>query len=223
MRSSFRPFYLTMLLMIWAGCLSSPPKPPSPDPTPTSAGWRPLFNGHDLTGWVPVGTAHWRVEDGVILGTQDGDPSRAGLLTTVEQFKDFELYLDFNIDEHGKYNSGVYLRNEPGVSRQTAYQVNIGRGVVGEYCGGLYRNGWLSKGDVNDAIRRPDKWNTLHITADGPHILVDLNGVRVVDYTESDPDPKLLAPGVIALQTYGAEQHAGWVKFRNIRLRRLSG
>jgi hypothetical protein len=210
--------------LIATGCLNAPPPTAAPEdsaPTSKAARWEELFDGHDLSGWVPLGTAHWRVEDGVIIGTQDGDASRHGLLATSRAYKDFELSLDFNLDEHGKYNSGVYLRNEPGVEHQTGYQVNIGRGVVGEYCGGLYRSGWLGKGDVNDVIRKPRQWNTLHIVADGPHILVDLNGVRVVDFTETNPDPKLLAPGAIGLQTYGAEHHAGWVKFRNIKLREI--
>lgn len=210
--------------LINCGCLIPTPQAPASKPshpTPASAGWEELFNGRDLTGWTPIGTAHWRVEDGVIVGTQDGDPSRSGLLTTSRTYKDFELYIDFNLEEHGKYNSGVYLRNDPGVERQTGYQVNIGRGVIGEFCGGLYRKGWLGKGDDKDAIRKPGQWNTLHITADGPHILVDLNGVRVVDYIETSNDPKLLAPGVIGLQTYGAEHYAGWVKFRNIKLREI--
>jgi hypothetical protein len=213
-------FVLAALAFIANGCGSSAPQIAAPV-DPAASRWETLFDGKDLSGWTPIGAAHWRVEDGVILGTQDGDPSRSGLLTTDRQYKNFELSLDFNLDEHGKYNSGVYLRNDPGVERQTGYQVNIGRGVVGEYCGGLYRNGWLGKGDVNDAIRRPGQWNTLHITADGPHILVDLNGVRVVDYTETPDNPKLLAPGVIGLQTYGAEHYAGWVKFRNIKLREI--
>jgi hypothetical protein len=208
------------------GCISSSPNPSPPQATatpPPAPAWEPLFNGRDLSGWTPLGSAHWRVEDGVIVGTQDGDPSLHGLLTTNRQFKDFELYIDFNLEEHGKYNSGVYLRNEPGVERQTGYQVNIGRGVVGEYSGGLYRNGWLGKGDEKDTIRKPGEWNTLHITADGPHILVDLNGTRVVDYTQNPDDPKLLAPGVIGLQTYGAEHYAGHIRFRNIKVREIRG
>lgn len=209
------------LSLIASGCQSSTPPPSPSGPPPASARWEEICNGRDLTGWTPLGPAHWRIEDGVIVGTQDGDPSLHGLLTTTRTFKDFELYLDFNLEEHGKYNSGVYLRNEPGVEQQTGYQVNIGRGIIGEYCGGLYRKGWLGKGDENDTIRKPGQWNTLHIIADGPHILVDLNGVRVVDYTETSDDPKLLAPGVIGLQTYGAEHHAGWVKFRNIKLRKI--
>src|SRR5436305_11355651 len=91
----------------------------------TSPAWRSLFNGKDLDGWAPIGSAHWRVEDGVIVGTQDGDAKRAGLLTSKDAFQDFELELEFMIDEHGKYNSGVYLRNDPGTGARTGYQVNI--------------------------------------------------------------------------------------------------
>ena len=200
---------------------SAPPKSSAPDVSTTVPPWRTLFNGRDLDQWTPLGTAHWRVDHGSILGTQDGDPSRAGILTTRDSFQNFELVLDFGIEEFGKYNSGVYLRNQPGTVNQTGYQVNIGRGVVGEYCGGLYYHGWLANGDVNDVIRRPNKWNSLHIIADGPHITVDLNGVRVVNFVDPHPDENLRRPGVIALQTYAAEKHPGWVRFRNIRVREL--
>lgn len=180
-----------------------------------------LFNGRDLDGWVPVGRAEWRVEEGVIVGGQDGDPRRSGLLTTKKTYRDFELHLEFKIDEHGKYNSGVYLRNDSGTGRRSGYQVNIGRGEAGEYCGGLYTDRWLAKGDEKDTIRMKLEWNTLRIRAVGPRVQVDLNGKRVVDFTDPDPHPKVLQRGVIGLQTYGAEGHAGWVKFRNIRIREL--
>jgi hypothetical protein len=184
----------------------------------------PLFNGKDLTGWTPVGTAIWRVEGDALVGTQGDDPKRSGMLLTNESFGDFELDLGVQIDEHGKYNSGVYLRcqrDEKGKLR-TGYQVNVGRGVVGEYCGGVFVNdAWLAKGDEKDAVRKPRAWNRLRIVARGPHLVVDLNGVNVVDVTDPKPDPRLLKPGPLALQTYGAEGHAGWVMFRNVRVRRL--
>lgn len=184
-------------------------------------GWRPLFNGKDLTGWNAVGSAKWRVEDGVIVGGQDGDPKRSGLLATAEQFKDFQLDLEFMIDEHGKYNSGVYLRNDPGRGGRSGYQVNIGRAAAEEYCAGLFTDKWLDKGDEDDSIRRKLDWNRLRILAKGPHIEVELNGVKVVDFTDPNPPEKFLQKGVIAFQTYGAEGHAGWVKFRNIRVREI--
>lgn len=203
-----------LLLALSTGAAAAPPA--------TQPASRALFNGKDLDGWVKHGSAVWRVEEGgLLVGTQDGDPKRAGLLATAASFQDFELELEFMIDEHGKYNSGVYLRNEPGKSGRTGYQINIGRGAAGEYCGGLFLKDWLAKGDEHDAIRRKNDWNTLRIIARGAHILVELNGTKVVDHTDPHPDPKLLRPGTIALQTYGAEGHAGWVKFRNISIREL--
>ncbi len=196
---------------------------------PEEPGWKPLFNGTDLAGWVPVGTAVWKVEDGILVGGQDGDPKRGGLLSTKDAYKDFELTLDFLIDEHGKYNSGVYIRNDAGTAGQTTYQINIGRAAVGEYTGGVVIHNskakggieWLGKGDEKDAIRKPLAWNSLRILAKGAHIEVDLNGVRVADVTDPDPRPRFLERGVIGLQTYGAEGHSGFVKFRNLRIREL--
>ena len=183
-------------------------------------GWRDLFNSRDLTNWTQNGSARWSVTNGVIAGGQDGDSKRSGLLTTKESFKDFELELEFMIDEHGKYNSGVYLRNNPGTAGRTGYQVNIGRPAAEEFIG-IYTDRWLAKGDENDAIRKKLDWNKLSIFAQGPHLRVRLNGVEIVDFTDSAPLPQFLQSGVIGLQTYGAEGHAGWVKFRHVRIREL--
>ena len=191
--------------------------------THPSREWKPLFNGKDLEGWTPQGSAIWRVERGVLVGTQAGDPKRSGMLVTKDAFGDFELELEFMLDEHGKYNSGVYLRCQPDEKNRlrTGYQVNLGRGAAGEYCGGVFLKDWLAKGDEKDAVRKPHEWNRLRIVARGAHLVVDLNGVNVVDFKHADPEPRLLAPGPLALQTYGAEGHAGWVTFRNVRVRPL--
>jgi hypothetical protein len=183
--------------------------------------WHELFNGKDLDNWNQVGSAKWRVENGIIVGGQEGDAKRSGLLTTKEQFKDFELELEFMIDEHGKYNSGVYLRNDPGRGGRSGYQVNIGRGQAQEYCAGLFTDKWLDKGDEHDTIRKPLDWNKLRILAKGAHVEVELNGQQVVDFTDPNPPERFLQKGVIAFQTYGAEGHAGWIKFRSVRVREL--
>jgi hypothetical protein len=201
---------LIVLALVTGACVSDSSR----------SGWRPLFNGKDLTNWTQIGSARWSVTNGVIHGGQDGDPKRGGLLATKEQFRDFELELEFMIDEHGKYNSGVYLRNEPGRGGRSGYQINIGRGAAEEYVG-LYTDRWLDKGDEHDTIRRKLDWNKLYIYAKGAHIKARLNGVEIVDYLDTMPKPRWLEPGVIAFQTYGAEGHAGWVRFRNIRIRDL--
>ena len=76
----------------------------------TPGEWKPLFNGKDLTGWTVAagrGGANasattpppspWKVENGVLIG---GQGARGSLVTT-EQYKDFELELDFMLAEHG--------------------------------------------------------------------------------------------------------------------------
>jgi hypothetical protein len=208
-------------------CSCAAPTKPVPPPA-TRPVVRSLFVHGDLSAWRTTGSARWRVDqkDGwpdMIVGGQDGDPKRSGLLITLDSFQNFELNLEFMIDEHGKYNSGVYIRNavNDNGGLKTGYQVNIGRGAATEYCGGLYTDHWLAKGDEHDTIRKPLDWNSLQIRAEGPHIVVHLNHQKVVDFVDPNPDPRLLQKGPIALQTYGAEGHAGWVKFRNLTIREL--
>jgi hypothetical protein len=186
-----------------------------------AAGWRQLFNGKDLSGFTTTGTAAWKVEDGAIVGGQDGDFRKRGNLVTSAEFKDFELELEFLIDEHGKYNSGVHIRGSGG------YQINIGRPPSGEFIGVGVQRGeprafvWLHKGDETDTIRKPGQWNTLRVLAKGAHFEIMLNGLKTVDVTDPAPEPRWLEKGTLSFQTYGAEDHAGFVKFRNIRIREL--
>ena len=139
-----------------------------------------LFNGKDLSGWNSVGSAKWEVSDRIIKGGQNGNPSKSGVLWTNEIFKDFDLSLEFKIDEHGKYNSGVYFRKSKTKPLGRPYQINIGRGAADEPVG-LHVDDWLDKGDEKDEFRKPLKWNTLRILAIGPVIKTWLNGSLIVD------------------------------------------
>src|SRR6266581_2334892 len=110
-----KPTLPILLAILLVGCTSKPP--PAPAPAPQSE-WQPLFDGTTLAGWRATGSAQWHVDQPedwppTIVGGQDGDPKRGGNLVTLDQFQNFELELEFMIDEHGKYNSGVYIR-EPG-------------------------------------------------------------------------------------------------------------
>ena len=179
-----------------------------------------LFNGKDLSGWTSVGSAKWEVSDRIIKGGQNGNPSKSGVLWTNEIFKDFDLTLEFKIDEHGKYNSGVYFRKSKTKSLGRPYQINIGRGAAGEPIG-LHVDDWLDKGDEKDEFRKPLKWNSLRILAIGPDIKTWLNGNLIVDYKDPSPRKDLLEAGMIGFQTYGAEGHAGWIHFRNISIKKI--
>jgi hypothetical protein len=181
-----------------------------------------LLKAGDLSQWEAFGKAAWKVTDGVLEGGQDGDPKRSGVLVTKETFLDFDLTFEYLIDEHGKYNSGVYFRRGKTKDdrKGPSYQLNLGRGKAGEFVG-LFLDRWLAKGDEEDRIRKPKEWNKVRLLVVGPKIKAWLNDELIVEYLDPDPRPDLARAGTIALQTYGAEGHAGWVKFRKLRIRRI--
>jgi hypothetical protein len=181
-----------------------------------------LLKAGDLSQWEAFGKAEWKVKEGVLEGGQDGDPKRSGVLVTKETFLNFDLEFEYLIDEHGKYNSGVYFRR--GKTKEDrkgpSYQLNLGRGKAGEFVG-LFLDRWLDKGDDEDRIRKPKEWNKVRLLVVGPKIKAWLNDELIVEYLDPAPRPDLARAGTIALQTYGAEGHAGWVKFRKLRIRKI--
>lgn len=196
----------------------------------STATWRKLFNGADLTGWSQTGTAKWKVENGVIVGGQAESGQRGSSLVSNEQYKNFELELDFMLAEHDAYNSGVYVR--------TGYQINIGRHEAGEFIGVVVHRVtpeairgnvlWLDKGDEKfRGLRRKEDWNHLQIGVTGQHITVALNGTKICDVIDDPTDPaeaKWKEAGPITLQWPPAGEaggFVGFVKYRNIRIREL--
>ena len=68
-----------------------------------------LFNGKSLDGWVQRGgNGVYFVEDGIIVGeSRPNQPN--SFLCTVEDYADFELDLDFKVDDG--MNSGIQIRS----------------------------------------------------------------------------------------------------------------
>ena len=170
---------------------------------PAQAEWITLFDGSSLDGWNVLGDANWELEDGAVQAD-----SGNGFLVTPASYGDFQLRLEFWVDEVA--NSGIFIRcSDPEqVQATNSYEVNIFDTRPDQ----TYRTG----GIVNVArpfqiINTGGQWNTYQITARGSRLTVTLNGVRTVDVDDSQ-----YADGPIALQ-YGA----GVVKFRNVRIRLL--
>src|SRR5262249_14206632 len=69
-------------------------------------GFKPLFNGKDLTGWKKYAARKdvWTVEEDMIVCKGDG----GGWLGTDRDYSDFELRLEYRLQPAG--NSGVYIR-----------------------------------------------------------------------------------------------------------------
>jgi len=202
--------------------------------------WRPLFNGRDLTGWTQTGAAQWKVEDGAIVGGQAEPGKRGSSLMSTELFKEFELELELMLAEQPDaadgtcatctYNSGVYMR--------TGYQVNFGRREAGEFIGVVVHRVhprairgnvlWLDTGDEKfPGLRKKQGWNLVHISFSGPRLQVTLNGTKICDVTDDPTDPaeaRWKEAGPITFQWPPAGEaggFAGFVKYRNIRIREV--
>ncbi|HNT89851.1 MAG TPA: DUF1080 domain-containing protein, partial [Candidatus Hydrogenedentes bacterium] len=127
------------------------------------AGWTPLFNGEDLSGWTQEGGAVWKVKKGRLVGTQ-GANGEAGDLFTEKEYGDFEVRVTYKI--HWPANSGVWFRYQ---SPDKAYQADILEYKNPEcYSGTLYCPGkmFLSMNEDPALVKRDD-WNTMVIRAEG--------------------------------------------------------
>src|SRR5262249_10244179 len=65
----------------------------TPGASASRAGWTPLFNGKDLSGWtVDSGErGSWRVENGDLVADGTGDATRSGYLLSDRDYSHFRL------------------------------------------------------------------------------------------------------------------------------------
>ena len=174
-----------------------------PVPALAQDGWTTLFNGSTLNGWNLVGNANWELVGGAVQAD-----SGSGFLVTPESYGDFELTLQYWVDEPA--NSGIFIRcaDPQTVNDRNSYEVNIYDTRADQ----TYRTGGIVHiAAPSSVINSPGQWNTYEIVAQGPRLRVWLNGAEMVDVEDSQ-----FADGPIALQ-YGA----GVVKFRNVMIRGL--
>jgi Domain of Unknown Function (DUF1080) len=199
---------LTMLAAVFAAPLN--PTPADDD------GFKPLFNGKDLSGWVqPDDKEIFSVENGEIVGkTKEKQLKKNEFLVTDKTYGDFVLKAKVKVLNG---NSGIQFRSAREANgRVTGPQADAADG----YWGLFYeegRRGILERYPEDKAAKLAKKgdWNDLVITAKGDHVTIDLNGTRVIDRT----DPKFDKTGVVALQT-----HAGppmEVRFKDIFIKNL--
>lgn len=190
----------------------------------TELGYRPLFDGRDLTRWQgadakgqPVDAALcWTVKDGILQCTGDTGP----WLRSLQQYGDFNLRLQYQLKPGG--NSGVFLRVPP-----TGARWNPGDGaevqilddadpryaqlLPAQYSASLYK---LAAADPR--VSRPaGQWNSLEIDCRGHRYLVIHNGLTVVDVRPA----QLLDLAQRRHEGFiGLQNHKEYVGFRNIRI-----
>src|SRR4030095_16662993 len=88
-------------------------------------GWKPLFNGKDLTGWRPYGKqatpgAGWKVEDGILKKVQG---IRGGDIMTEGKFDDFELSWEWRISPAGNNGLKYFVTEDRPATPGPEYQM----------------------------------------------------------------------------------------------------
>ena len=191
-------------------------------------GFRPLFNGKDLSNWVDV-TVHedtFSVRDGVIYCT--GKPT--GVMRTDRHYENFILELEWR-HLRPKGNAGLFIWSDakpvthPRFTRSIEVQVLDGRETPN----------YTSHGDVfaiHGATMKPDRphpagwerclpserrckpspeWNHYRVTCNDGVLKLAVNGKEVSGGSEISP-----RKGYICLESEGSP-----AEFRNIRIKEL--
>jgi hypothetical protein len=177
-------------------------------------GFVPLFNGKDLTGWVPICIPdNFKVQEDYI----QTDQFKGGWLRSFEPYSDFILRAEYWIEEGG--NAGIYIR-APLAGRQSRigfeYQI---QGQSAEEAPGIDSTGSIYDAKAPEANHmKPGEWNQVEIQCVGEHVTVTWNGHRSHDFDYDDVEflKNRATRGYIGLQ-----DHYDAVKYRNLRIKSL--
>jgi hypothetical protein len=237
--SALRPGGAALLLAALAAC-SVPPVASAPSgragpaavaPDGLALGGlalEPLFNGQDLSGWVPVNAwpDTWRVQDGVLVCT--GRPT--GVLRSPRPYENFVLELEWQHVQPGG-NSGLFVWSDPLPARGQPFT----RAIEVQVMDGVETADYTSHGDIfsiQGAHLTPDRphpsgwerclpsarvtrpapeWNHYRVVARDGAIRLAVNGVVVSGGHDCAP-----RKGYLCLEAEGSE-----VRFRNLRLAEL--
>lgn len=209
--------------------------------TQVPAGFTPIFNGRDLTGWHPSRTSHQGSTPSaqVVNGAIELRPypyGQGGILLTNRKYRNFELYVEVKTD--WGTNGGIFLRSaESGI----AYQVELvgdGVGATGDLLGERMQVSVPGRATGLAAIWKQGDWNAFRIRMEGevPHLTLWVNGVQMWDVTQTQNDfPAGMTEGYIGLQTHWSATYTplpdrasggGWQpdaahSFRNIAIKEL--
>ena len=179
------------------------------------AGFVPLFNGKDTTGWHlrrKDGHNSWSIDGGVLKNTVNQGEHGTDLVTD-KKFWNFTVRYEYRIP--AKANSGFYLRGRHEIQ------------ILGDFKGGKTAKGgngaiYNHTAPSEFASKPGGEWQTAEATIIGNKITVILNGKKIHDNVEcnkatgSEIDAKVTEPGPIFLQG----DH-GTVWFRNMRIKEL--
>ncbi len=199
-------------------------------------GFKRLFDGKDTSQWrgfrrteLP---ARWKAQDG-LFSIIPGE-GRGGDIVTVEEYKDFDLRLDWRVEQRG--NSGIFYRSSE--KFRPAYITGPEFQLLDDERHPDGKNPLTSSGSgyglfapTKKVVKPAGQWNSARIVAKGNLIEHYLNDQLVVKYEINSPEWKAafekskfakvkeyaqMPEGRIVLQDHGNR-----ADFRNLRIKRL--
>jgi hypothetical protein len=175
---------------------------------PVADGFRPLFNGKDLSGWktFPGQPNNWRIEGGRLIG---GGPW-SYLYTERGDYKDFHLVVEAKIKDDG--NSGLIFRVPFTKEFVRAYEAEINST---DHADGQRTGSLRHLAPVNEVLVPPDTWFTYEVIAQDNHIRLKVNGKTTADYVDRKSS---YVQGHIALQQLRV---GSIVEFRKVEIKEL--
>jgi type 1 glutamine amidotransferase len=178
-------------------------------------GYTTLYNG-STAGWSQAGPGSFTNTDNTLTSV-----GGLGLLWhSAKEFRSYSLKLDWRMP--GDDNSGVFVgfpaSSDPNTSINQGYEVQIdATDSPDRTTGSIYSFKSADLAARDAALNPPGEWNTYELLVEGERLQVFLNGVRVNDFTNTDP-ARSLTSGHIGIQNHGTGDD---VSFRNIRIKEL--
>ncbi|MEU5944420.1 ThuA domain-containing protein [Micromonospora sp. NPDC047465] len=177
-------------------------------------GYTTLYDG-STTGWSQAGPGGFGNADATLTSV-----GGMGLYWySAKQFTNYSLKLDWRLA--GDDNSGVFIgfppSSDPWSAVNNGYEVQIDATDAADRTTGAvytFKSADLAARDA--ALNPPGEWNTYELLVEGERLQVLLNGVKINDFTNTDPARSLA--GHIGLQNHGTGDDAS---FRNIRIKEL--
>jgi hypothetical protein len=215
------PHALAACVLAVAGCLGMVRAEEAP---PVPAGFTPLFNGTDLSGWCGA-VDNYEVRDGAIVCK----PGTGGTLHTKETYGDFVVRFEFRLPPGG--NNGLAIRypgsGDPAYTGMCELQVldsehpKYATLDPRQHHGSAYGMAAARRGH----LRPTGEWNEEQVTVRGSRITVELNGTTILDADLKDVTEFLDGkphPGKDRTEGFfGFAGHGDPVMFRRISIKRL--
>lgn len=188
-----------------------------------------LLEGGTLDAWT-VPSDHWHLQGASIVGDTDGEKLQIPeWLYTKQNFGDFIFTCELKLTGDTRRNTGIYFRVKTiQFEGKKSYEAPSGYEFDAAYHNPSKRN---NRGSLGDWYARPslrilpdqnlinqvykvETWNRMTIRARGNRLEYWLNGIKIMDFV--DTDPKGSRDGIIGFQLHdGSIMKA---EYRNIRV-----